>query len=65
MDTITYDFLENGDVKIQTDKVSAPNHANADALIKSVVEALGGKSTVSKKAPKETKHHHETVDNKQ
>lgn len=48
-DEILFTVLDNGDVKIETDKISAANHASADKLLDEITAALGGKKAVTKK----------------
>lgn len=64
MDTIKYTLLDNGDVKIETSKVSQPNHLNAENLLKGITEALGGKSEVKRKSATNSQHHHEVAEQK-
>ena len=49
MDKIHITVLAGGLVKIETDKVSAPNHTSADRLIRGLEEDLGGATRVEKK----------------
>jgi hypothetical protein len=41
-DTITIEVLENGVLKIETGKVSMPNHTNAEGLIRELATGMGG-----------------------
>ena len=49
MDKIRITVLAGGLVKIETDRVSVPNHTSADRLIRSLEEDLGGATQVEKK----------------
>jgi hypothetical protein len=49
MDKIHITVLAGGLVKIETDRVSAPNHTSADRLIRGLEEDLGGETQVEKK----------------
>lgn len=44
-DTFEIEILENGVMKITTSKVSVPNHAGAEALIREIVTGAGGQSS--------------------
>lgn len=48
-DTMKITILEDGTIKIETDKVSMPNHAGAEALIREMVNAAGGESKRERK----------------
>lgn len=41
-DVMEIEILEDGTIKISTDKVSMPNHANAEGLIREMVTQAGG-----------------------
>lgn len=43
-DTIKIEVLEDGTIKTTTDKVSMPNHANAEAFLREVARLAGGKT---------------------
>ena len=49
-DEIEIEILEDGRIKILTDKVSMPNHTNADRFIKDMARLLGGEVTRDKRA---------------
>ncbi len=53
-DTIEVEVLPNGDIKITTDPVSAPNHMSAEKLLRAIGQA--GKTT--RKARRGHHHHH-------
>ena len=41
-DTIKITVLEDGTIKTETDKVSMPNHANAEAFLRDMGRLAGG-----------------------
>lgn len=43
MDQITVKILQDGTLKITTDKISPPNHVNAEKLLNDIAKELGGK----------------------
>lgn len=49
-DTFTVEILADGSFKIETDKISAPNHANASAFLQEVQRIAGGSVTRSRRA---------------
>jgi hypothetical protein len=49
-DKIRITILAGGLVKIETDKVSGPNHTSADRLVRGIEQDLGGETQVEKKA---------------
>lgn len=42
MDNITCTILEDGTVRVDTDKISGPNHSNAEAALQFLAKELGG-----------------------
>lgn len=48
-DIINVTILEDGSLKIETDKVSMPNHAGAEALLREVAKAMGGEAKRERK----------------
>jgi hypothetical protein len=44
-DNIQIEILEDGSLKIITDKVSNPNHAGAESLIRELTTGMGGEAT--------------------
>jgi len=42
-DAIQITILDDGTLKIETDKVSGPNHTNAEGLIRELFRLAGGK----------------------
>ncbi len=49
MDTIRITILEDGTIKTDTDKVSMPNHQNAEQFLRSVSTLAGGKTEIKLK----------------
>lgn len=45
MDKVQITILEDGTIKMETDKVSAPNHMNAEAFLRDIVRLAGGESS--------------------
>lgn len=43
MDTMNITVLDNGDLKIETDRVSPANHMTAEAFMRNVAQVCGGK----------------------
>lgn len=43
-DVITIEILEDGTIKMETNKVSMPNHGNAEMLLRELVTQAGGSS---------------------
>jgi hypothetical protein len=48
-DQMTIEILADGTIKTTTDKISAPNHASADAFLRDVATLAGGESTRTRK----------------
>lgn len=48
-DKIHIRVLPGGLVKIETDKISGPNHLSADRLVRGIEEDLGAETQVQKK----------------
>ena len=42
MDTMKIEILEDGTIRIETDRISAINHTTAEALMRNVAMAAGG-----------------------
>lgn len=42
MDTINITILEDGTIKTETDKVSMPNHSNAERFLLAMADLCGG-----------------------
>ena len=45
MDTMNITVLEDGTLKIETDKVSGPNHIGAEQFLRDVAKLAGGEIT--------------------
>ena len=58
-DVIKGTILKGGLVKLETDRVSAPNHMSADRLVKMFTESLGGEITVERKKVHAHIHDHD------
>ena len=48
-DEMKIEILADGTIKTTTDPISAPNHANADAFVKTMNQLAGGEVTVEKR----------------
>ena len=57
VDKIEIEILEDGTIKMSTDKVSMPNHANAEGLIRQISADAGGEVTRTR-TKKAGLHHH-------
>ena len=57
-DNIEIEFLPDGSLKISTDKVSAPNHSNAEKFLLDLARGMGGKTTRTRKAGAVHSHTH-------
>ena len=44
MDQMKITILEDGTIKTETDKVSAPTHSNAESFLRLVAQLCGGKT---------------------
>lgn len=56
-DEITIEVLEDGTLRITTDKIGDVNHINAESLLKFIKSAMGG--DVDVKVRKDIKHVHQ------
>lgn len=45
MDTMNITVLDDGSIKIETDKISQVNHMTAEAFLRNVAQAGGGQQT--------------------
>jgi hypothetical protein len=45
MDSVKITILEDGTIKMETDKVSMPNHMNAEAFLRDISKLAGGEIT--------------------
>jgi hypothetical protein len=48
-DKMMITILEDGTIKIETDKVSAANHVNAEAFVREAAKLAGGATTIKGK----------------
>lgn len=55
-DQMTIEILADGTIKTTTDKISAANHASADAFLRDVARLAGGETTKAKNAHTFTGH---------
>lgn len=58
-DIIEIEVLEDGTIKTSTNKVSMPNHANAEAFLRDIAKMAGGTVERKRKAGHAHHHHHE------
>lgn len=56
MDKINIEILEDGQLKITTDAISAANHCSADELLEQIEKLMGGERNTKK-----TRHGHSHV----
>lgn len=49
-DTLRMTILEDGTIRTDTDRVSAPNHQSAEAFLSDITRAMGGEATRTRKA---------------
>jgi hypothetical protein len=48
-DKIQITILPDGTIKMETDKISGPNHLSAEKFVKAVHELAGGETTATRK----------------
>lgn len=58
-DKIKITVLADGTIKLETDKVSAPNHSNAEGFLREVSKIAGGEVTRKNKQGHVHAHSHE------
>jgi len=56
-DTLEVEILADGSLKILTDKISMPNHANAEAFLLDLARGMGGDTTRTKRKHTHTHTH--------
>lgn len=56
-DTMRITILEDGTIRTETDKISAPAHQSAEAFLTTVTTLTGGAATRSRKAHTHVHHH--------
>ena len=49
-DTLRMIILEDGTIRTETDRVSAPNHQSAELFLLDITRATGGEATRTRKA---------------
>ena len=64
-DRMDISILEDGTIRIETDKVSGANHANAEQFFKLLAQNAGGESSRARKAGHTHTHTHEGAQVKQ
>lgn len=57
-DKMTIEILADGTIKTTTDKISAPNHASADAFLRDVAQLTGNQTTKTKRSHSHAQHTH-------
>ena len=57
-DKIAITILLDGTIKIETDKISGPNHLSAEKFVKAVRELAGGTTQTTRKAAAMQRHDH-------
>jgi len=55
-DNMTIEFLPDGRIKVITDKISMPNHTNADLFIKQLARDIGGEIVYEKRTDSHSHH---------
>lgn len=56
-DELKFEILEDGTVKIETDKIGSANHASAERLIATIAKLLGGPTETIRKREGHTHSH--------
>ena len=57
-DAFTIEILDDGTLKITTDRISMANHGNADMLIRELIKQSGGEVVRSRKTVHCQAHEH-------
>jgi hypothetical protein len=57
-DKMSITILPDGTIKIETDKISGPNHLSAEKFVKAVNELAGGDTTATRKVGAMHSHLH-------
>jgi len=57
-DTINIEILADGTIKAETDKISGPNHLNADNFLKWIAEQAGGEKSRQRRGTHSHSHEH-------
>ena len=58
MNTISYEIMDDGMIRIETDDLSGKNHQSADELLESLESLLGGEVTKRSKRVHAHTHNH-------
>jgi hypothetical protein len=53
-DTLKITILDDGSVKVETDRISPANHLSADALVTLLGQLMGGDVSIDQKRPGHT-----------
>lgn len=63
-DQIKITILDDGTIKVETDKISGPNHLNSEQFLREMSKLAGGEVTIKSKRGKlfqqNTQHNHLT-----
>ena len=65
IDTLNITILEDGTIKVETDKVSPANHMNAEQFLKFCAERAGGKTDRQRRGHTHGEHHHHDHDHEE
>lgn len=58
-DTMRITILEDGTIRTETDRISAPAHQSAEAFLTGVAKLTGGETTRRSKHGHQHHHHHD------
>ena len=61
-DTIRIQILPGGLVKLETDRISSPNHLSADRLVRGLEDDLGGDTESHRKTESTLVHEHHATE---
>jgi hypothetical protein len=61
MDTMKITILDDGKIKVETDAISQANHMTAEAFMRNMAQACGGKQERKQKHGVHHHHNHNTV----
>ena len=59
MDKVKIEILNDGTIKTSTDRISAPNHSNAEGFLSNMAKLTGGKVDRQRKGSGHHTHTHE------
>ncbi len=57
-DDLEFEILEDGTIKVSTDKISEANHVSADKLLRLVAQLAGGEVKKTKRRHGHSHNHH-------